>query len=87
MYNRYKALQNRFINDNKCNAVRGSNLSAGAGLAVGADQVRSVGQVDEQLLLRVQSWSRKIKQQNLQRNTRDQVLGISSGIKLILLSI
>lgn len=46
-------------------------LSAGTGLVGGADQVGGVGQIDEQLLLRVQSWSRKIEQQNLQSNTRD----------------
>lgn len=37
-----------------------THLSAGAGLVVGADQVGGVGQIDEQLLLRVRSRSRKI---------------------------
>lgn len=41
-----------------------SYLRCGAGLA-GPDQVGGVGQVNEQFLLRLQSWSRKIQQENL----------------------
>lgn len=47
-----------------------THLGAGAGLVVGADQVGGVGQIDEQLLLRVQSRSGKIEQQDLRSNTR-----------------
>lgn len=50
------------------------NLSGGAGL-VGADQVGGVGQVDEQLLLRLQSRGRKIQQQNLLRENQKLILG------------
>lgn len=35
---------------------------------VGADEVRGVGQVNEQLLMRLQSRSRKIQQENLGEN-------------------
>lgn len=48
-----------------------THLSAGAGLVVGADQVGGVGQIDEQLLLRVQGRSGKVEQQNLRSDTRD----------------
>ena len=44
-------------------------LGAGAGLATGPDQVRGVGQVDEQFLLRQHSRSRKIQQENLKRES------------------
>lgn len=45
-------------------------LGRGAGLAAGSDQVGGVGQVNEQFLLRLQSWSRKIQQKNLEREIR-----------------
>lgn len=51
------------------------NLSGGAGLVVGADQVGGIGQVDEQLLLRLQSRSREIQQQNLLRENQRLILG------------
>lgn len=44
-------------------------LSCGAGLVAGSDQVRGVGQVDEQLLWRLWSW--KVQQENLQREQRE----------------
>lgn len=47
-----------------------THLGAGTGLVVGADQVGGVGQIDEQLLLGVQSRSGKIEQQDLRSDTR-----------------
>jgi len=46
----------------------GAHLRGGAGLvAAGPHQVRRVGQVDEQLLLRPRGRSRKIQQEHLRR--------------------
>lgn len=45
-----------------------SYLTCGAVFVVGADEVRGVGQVNEQLLMRLQSRSRKIQQENLGGN-------------------
>lgn len=51
----------------KCSKQQ-SYLTCGAVFVVGADEVRGVGQVNEQLLMRLQSRSRKIQQENLGGN-------------------
>lgn len=43
---------------------------SGDALGAGADQVGGVGQVDEQFLLGLQSWSWKIQEENLRRGRR-----------------
>lgn len=48
-----------------------SYLICGAGLVACPDQVGGVGQVDEQFLLRLQSRSWKIQQENLRREGRE----------------
>lgn len=42
-------------------------LGGGAALAAGADQVRGIGQIDEELLLGLKAWRRQIQQENLRR--------------------